>query len=206
MPVRFSVQAGSLMMTGVVLSWLSLASWHPELRAQDKPPVDRAGEPNVPLYGAFERQVANPKTYSNPFDFQVVELKTQFTSPSGKKVSFFGFYDGDGKGGQTGHVWAFRFMPDEIGRWRYTYSWTDGSPGDSGRFEVRDTGLAGPLKVATDNSWYFMTARDKPFQARPYGMHHYLVWSRTRRMSTELAAFKTALKTRVIDRGYCRRS
>jgi hypothetical protein len=202
MSTHFDLRAGALMMAGIVFGWLSIASWHAALHAQDKPAVDRAGKPHVPLYGVFERQVKNPKTYSNPFDFQVIDLKTEFKAPSGKTVSFFGFYDGDGKGGQTGHVWAFRFMPGEVGRWQYFYSWTDGSNGGSGSFEVGDTGLAGPLKVATDNSWYFMTAREKPFHARPYGMHHYLVWSSTRRMSTELAAFKKALKTRVIERGY----
>jgi hypothetical protein len=199
---RINLSAAALLVSVAVGGWLCSENWLAIVQAQDKPAVDRAGEPHVPRYGVFERQVKNTKTYSNPFDFPVVELKTQFTSPSGKAASFFGFYDGDGKGGQTGHVWAFRFMPDEIGLWRYTYSWTDGSDGGAGSFEVRDTGLAGPLKVAVDNSWYFMTARDKPFHARPYGMHHYLVWSRTRRMSTELAAFKKALKTRVIDRGY----
>ena len=129
----------------------------------------------VALYGVFEQQVTNDKSYSNPFDLRVVELRTKFTSPSGKTVSFFGFHDGDGKGGQAGNVWAFRFMPDEVGRWHYSYSWTDGTEGGSGSFEVRDTGLAGPLKVATDNPWYFTAERGEPFHARPYGMHHYLV-------------------------------
>jgi hypothetical protein len=161
-----------------------------------------AAAPRVPLYGVFERQVTNAKGYSDPFDFQVVELRSTFTAPSGKTVSFFGFHNGNGKGSQTGNVWAFRFMPDEVGRWRYSYSWTDRTAGGSGSFEVSDTGLPGPLHVATDNPWYFMTARGKPFHARPYGMHHFLVWSATRRMATELASFKRALTTRVIDRRY----
>lgn len=163
-----------------------------------------AGErvPHVPVYGVFEHEVTNAKPYSNPFDFQVVELKTVFVAPSGRKLSFFGFHDGDGMGGQTGQVWRFRFMPDETGPWHYSYSWTDGTAGGSGSFTVKDTGLDGPLRVAADNPWYFMTARAKPFHARPYGMHHFLVWSPTRRMSTELVSFKQALRTKVIDRGY----
>ncbi|HOW66753.1 MAG TPA: DUF5060 domain-containing protein [Candidatus Paceibacterota bacterium] len=160
------------------------------------------GVPRVPLYGMFERQVTNGKPYSNPFDFQVVELQTTFVAPSGRKMSFFGFHDGDGIGGQTGQVWRFRFMPDETGPWHYSYSWTDDTEGGSGSFEVKDTGLEGPLRVAADNPWYFMTARGKPFHARPYGMHHFLVWSPTRRMSTELGSFKEALRAKVIDRGY----
>jgi hypothetical protein len=91
-----------------------------------------AAVPRVGLYGVFERHVTNGKRYSNPFDFQVVELKTRFTAPSGKTVSLFGFHDGDGKGGQKGPVWTFRFMPDEVGRWQYSYTWTDGTAGGSG--------------------------------------------------------------------------
>jgi len=117
----------------------------------------------VNLYGVFETQVTNGKTYSNPFDFNVIELQAAFTSPSGATKSFFGFYDGDGAGGQTGNVWKLRFMPDEVGTWTYSYSWTDGSPGGTGSFTVIDSGLGGPLKVAADNSWYFQNARGNPF-------------------------------------------
>jgi hypothetical protein len=166
--------------------------------------LESSAAANAPteLYGVFEGQVANQKAYTNPFDFRVIELKSEFTAPSGKKISFFGFHDGDGEGGQTGNVWKFRCMPDEVGTWQYTYSWSDGTAGGKGAFEVEDTGLPGPLIVATDNPWYFMTSRGKPFHARPYGLHHYLIWSQTHRLSTELAAFKQTLQTKVVDRGY----
>jgi hypothetical protein len=106
------------------------------------------------LYGVFEQAVKNDNTYSNPFDFRVIELRARFTAPSGKMLNFWGFYDGDGIGGQTGNVWKCRCMPDEVGTWKYSYAWSDGTPGGEGTFEVADTGLAGPLKVATDNPWY----------------------------------------------------
>jgi hypothetical protein len=154
------------------------------------------------LYGIFESEVTNGKSYANPFDFRTVELRTDFTSPSGRTLSFFGFYDGDGKGGQTGDVWKFRCMPDEVGTWKYRYFWTDGSPGGEGTFDVEDTGLPGPLKVASDNPWYFMTSRGEAFHARPYGMHQYLTWSQTHRLPTELEGFLLALQEKVIDRGY----
>lgn len=125
----------------------------------------------VGLYDVWETKVTNSKTYSNPFDYTVIELKATFTSPSGAKTNFFGFYDGDGNGGQTGNVWKLRFMPDKVGTWTYTYSWTDGTSGGSGSFTVNDTGLPGPLKVATDNPWYFMDSRGKPFHYRGYGIH-----------------------------------
>ena len=82
----------------------------------------------------FEIQVTNDNTYYNPFDFDEIELQAVFTSPTGREIDFFGFYDGDGNGGQTGNVWRLRFMPDEFGIWTYTYTWTDGTPGGSGDF------------------------------------------------------------------------
>jgi len=40
--------------------------------------------------------------------------------------------------------WKLRFMPDELGTWNYSYTWTDGTSGGSGNFQVVDTGLPGP--------------------------------------------------------------
>jgi hypothetical protein len=131
------------------------------------------GVAQVGLYDVREIQVVNSRSYSNPFDFTVIELQATFKAPSGRRVNVFGFYDGNGNGGQTGKVWNLRFMPDEPGSWHYAYSWTDGTIGGSGSFEVVDTGLPGPLKIATDNPWYFMTARGEPFHARPYGMQDF---------------------------------
>lgn len=129
---------------------------------------------SVGLYDVFEKSVTNSKSYSNPFDFNVVELQTKFTSPSGRTVSYFGFYDGNGAGGQTGNVWKLRFMPDETGTWNYSWTWTDGTAGGAGSFTCTDTGLPGPLKVATDNSWYFMDSRGQPFHYRGYSVFGWL--------------------------------
>ena len=118
-----------------------------------------AAPQEVGLYDVFEIEVINTKVYSNPFDYTVIELQATFTSPSGKQIPFFGFYDGDGNGGQTGNVWKLRFMPDEIGTWTYTYIWTDGTPGGSGSFDVVDTGLPGTLQIDSDNSWYLENSR-----------------------------------------------
>jgi len=88
------------------------------------------------LYETWEIEVINSKKYSNPFDFKEIELQASFHAPSGKTVSFFGFFDGNGSGGQSGNVWRLRFMPDEKGTWSYSYSWSDGTSGGSGSFEV----------------------------------------------------------------------
>ena len=156
----------------------------------------------VDLYGVWEMQVANSRKYSNPFNFAEIELQATFIGPSGKKINFFGFYDGDGNGRQTGSIWKLRFMPDELGVWNYVYTWTDGTIGKSGRFKVVDTGLPGPLKIATDNPWYFMTARGAPFHARPYGMQDFgprIGISSWERISTD---YIDTLKSKVLSRGY----
>lgn len=156
----------------------------------------------VGLYDVFETAVSNTKPYANPFDFHVIELRATFTAPSGREVPFFGFYDGDGKGGQSGPVWKLRFMPDETGAWGYRYTWSDGTPGGSGRFTVRDTGLPGPLKVDPRHPWYFVDSRGKPFHLRGYSLHHFVQQTPTRTLTRELAAFRKVLRTRVVERRY----
>jgi len=159
-----------------------------------------------PLYGLFETSVTNPNLYTNPFDFNEIELQATFTAPSGKQTNFFGFYDGDGNGGQTGNVWKLRFMPDEVGTWSYTYDWTGSSPnkptGGSGSFSVVDTGLPGPLKVATDNSWYFEDARGNPFDWRGYDMHIMAAYSPSHSIVNDIDWYLNNIQTRAIDPGY----
>jgi hypothetical protein len=91
-----------------------------------------ASAQTVPLYKVFETAIRNPKTYADPFTGVV--LSAEFVAPLGQKTAFWGFYDGDGQGGQTGDVWKLRFMPSEVGTWAYSYAWSDGSAGGSGRF------------------------------------------------------------------------
>lgn len=187
--LRSPVAMGSFFPVALILL---LAAWAASAEAQS------AG-----LYDVFERSVTNSKTYSNPFDFNVIELRTTFTHVgSGRIFSYFGFYDGNGAGGQTGNVWKMRFMPDATGTWNYSWTWTDGTPGGSGSFTCADTGLPGPLKIATDNSWYFMDARGRPFHCRGYCVWGWLTWSATGKLEQEVGNFKNMLQTRVVDRGY----
>ena len=98
----------------------------------------------VPLWGQFQTQFRNENSYANPF--QDVTLEATFTAPSGRRVKFLGCYDGDGEGGQTGHFWRLRFMPDEVGRWSFTSVFSDGSAGISGGFSCVSQGAKpGPL-------------------------------------------------------------
>lgn len=164
--------------------------------------VDVGPVQDIGLYDVFEVSVENGNTYDNPFDFNEIELQATFISPSGRRIPFFGFYDGDGSGGQSGTVWKLRFMPDETGVWTYDYVWTDGTPGNFGQFNVVDTGLRGPLKVATDNSFYFMDARNQPFHWRGYDMHSFLRSTATHKITQEIDAYTAAIQSLIIDRGY----
>lgn len=112
--------------------------------------VTHAESENVALWDRFETQIVNNKRYTNPF--KNVELKATFTNPNGKSIDFFGYYDGDGHGGQIGNVWKLRFMPDEIGTWSYTCRFSDGSPGETGEFTCVDRNAKpGPLR--TEGRW-----------------------------------------------------
>jgi hypothetical protein len=157
---------------------------------------------SVRKYDIFERSVTNANSYTNKFDFNVIELRTSFTSPSGKTYSFFGFHDGDGQGGQNGNIWKFRFMPDETGTWTYSWSWTDGTPGGSGSLTTFDDGLLpGPLRVASDRSWYFENSRGQPFHFRGYDLHNFFYWMPTAEMRNEIGNFKGVLQDS-INKGY----
>lgn len=121
-------------------------------------PVTAVEAANVPLYDRFETNMdyqaltGQPHAYSDPF--YGVELKATFTSPSGKTVSWWGFFDGDGLGGQTGNIWKLRYMPDELGTWTYTWQFSDSSANGSGSFVAVSTGARpGPLKHAADHHW-----------------------------------------------------
>lgn len=106
----------------------------------------------VPLFRVFEKQVTNDKSYSNKFDG--VTLETTFTSPSGNKYDFWGFYDG--AGGNTGNVWKLRFMPDEVGTWSYTWSFSDRSKFGSGTFDcISSGGGPGVVQPYTENSHWW---------------------------------------------------
>src|SRR5688572_13774860 len=93
------------------------------------PPSVEIGKHKV-LELAFTAAAAPP----NPFD--VYLLKLEVTDPAGKTFTVEGFYDGDGKGGQSGNVWKARLTPYMAGAWRWRTV-----PGDAP--DSRLAGLAG---------------------------------------------------------------
>src|SRR5690606_11428785 len=70
----------------------------------EKPPV------TVPRWEMHEFELHGSSSVDNPF--RDAALLGEFTSPSGRKITAEGFYDG-------GDTWRLRFSPDEEGQWRY---------------------------------------------------------------------------------------
>lgn len=131
-------------------------------------PVALADE--VGVYRVFERSLTNDGDYANPFTD--VELRVDYTAPSGKTWSFWGFYNGDGQGGgdlDNGNVWTLRFMPDEAGTWEYHWRWSDGTEGGSGEFEATTAG-AGPgiIKAYDENPYWFAYNGTEPVYLKSY--------------------------------------
>lgn len=107
----------------------------------------------VPLYRLFDASVINTNDYENKFTD--VRLNVRYQSPRGDMTYFEGFFDGDGKGGgdlRTGDVWKFRFMPNMVGEWLYSYSWSDGTPGGKGSFRVVEDGAGKGILRAYENN------------------------------------------------------
>ena len=131
--------------------------------------ISSASDP-VSLYRLFETSVVNPQNYDN--HFTDVELQVQYQAPSGRLINFMGFYDGDGQGGgdaRHGQVWTMRFMPNEVGTWKYVYRWSDGHPGGSGQFEcvAKDAGK-GIIQAYNQNPHWFAYNGTDPVWVKSY--------------------------------------
>ena len=128
------------------------------------------GTCRVGLYRVFETTITNDKYYANKF--ADVDLTVIYTAPSGKDWEFWGFYDGDGSGGgdlANGTVWKMRFMPDELGRWSYTYRWSDGTPGGDGHFVcVKEGAGKGVLRPYEKNPHWFAYNGTEPVWLKSY--------------------------------------
>ncbi|MFO7657214.1 MAG: DUF5060 domain-containing protein [Bacteroidales bacterium] len=122
---------------------------------------------SVPKYKVFEKDVVNSSNYGNKFTD--VALNVQYKSPSGKQYDFYGFYDGNGKGGYDGNIWKIRFMPNEVGKWEYTYSWSDGTKGGRGIFECASEGAGkGILQPYKNNPHWFAYNGTEPVWLKSY--------------------------------------
>jgi hypothetical protein len=88
----------------------------------------------TPCYGTAEVSLASTSPYNaatgtpNPFDFNVT---AQVTSPTGRRFTVPGFFDGNGAGGASGNIFKVRIYTDQVGTWSYTVS--SDVPGLNGR-------------------------------------------------------------------------
>jgi hypothetical protein len=145
---------------------------HKQLLSEARTPTPQAistQATEIPLWGVFETSITNTHSYTNPF--LDTELLATFISPSGKTFDFFGFFDGDGQGGQTGNVWKLRFMCTERGAWAWSAMFIDDVPGSSGSFQCVDGTFPGPLRVDAANPHWLKQANGDHFFPRWYYLH-----------------------------------
>jgi hypothetical protein len=71
----------------------------------------------VKIWEKFENEFTSSKAYEKPI-YQVKEFSVTFTSNTGRKRKVNGFWDG-------GNTWKVRFMPDEMGEWKWITSCSD---------------------------------------------------------------------------------
>lgn len=144
--------------TWVVMTTLAVLGWTQAAVAQ------------VGQYRVFETEVINNNNYGNKF--ADVELLVDYTAPSGKKTEFWGFFDGDGNGGgdrSTGNVWKMRFMPDEVGTWKYVWRWSDGAEGGAGTFEAtKENAGKGIIQAYAKNPHWFAYNGTEPVWLKSY--------------------------------------
>lgn len=124
----------------------------------------------VGLNRLFEFSIENNNAYANKFND--AELRCKYTAPSKRVIEFSGFYDGDGQGGgdaKKGNIWKLRFMPDELGEWEYSWSWSDGTEGGKGSFTCVAEGAGkGILRPYKENPRWFAYNGTKPVWIKSY--------------------------------------
>lgn len=126
--------------------------------------------PQIGLYRTFERTIVNENDYSNKFSD--VDLKCTYYSPSGDSTEFMGFFDGNGTGGgdlTTGNIWKIRFLPNEVGEWKYRWEWSDTTTGGEGTF-MCDSSNAGKgiLRPYKDNPRWLAYNGTEPVWLKSY--------------------------------------
>ncbi|MCP4414793.1 MAG: DUF5060 domain-containing protein, partial [Gammaproteobacteria bacterium] len=142
--------------------------------------IESVNSETLGLYEKFEIIVRIENvTYSNPYDPEQVDLRAEFTAPSGKVWEIFGFYDNYNDANQ----WKVRFAANETGSWSYhlvlqSVSGSANSPDSS--FDVIDSDYHGWINVSAVNPHYFVHDDGTPY----YAVGPYFPW-RVNNSSTE---------------------
>lgn len=108
--------------------------------------VAAAPAAEIGRWDRFENTVTNTRSYSDPYND--VTLKVTYSAPHGERIEFWGFYDG-------GSIWKLRFLPHQLGEWRYEAVFSDGARGVSGRFRVVASDIPGLIGVDEHNPIWF---------------------------------------------------
>jgi hypothetical protein len=113
----------------------------------------------------------------NPFmDYRMI---VRFTAPSGRTYDVPGFYNGDGRGGDSGSTWQARLTPDEKGIWQYHISFDSGD--DVGL--STDPNLGTPLSPDGENGAFSIEETDK--QSPDFRAHGRILHDGTRYLTTQ---------------------
>ncbi|MEM6646752.1 MAG: DUF5060 domain-containing protein [Bacteroidota bacterium] len=104
------------------------------------------GQNTVGLWDQFEVEVPNATAYTDPF--RNVDLDVIYTRPDGTEHAFWGFHAEDG-------LWTIRYMPDQLGTWTYRATFSDGTPGMEGQFDVVPSDLPGLVGHDVANPMWF---------------------------------------------------
>jgi hypothetical protein len=83
-------------------------------------------------------------------------LTGEFTSPSGKVMAVWGFYDGD-------DTWRLRFTPDEEGTWSYRLRGMGIDLSETGRLRCTPPRGRGFIRIHPDNPYAFAYSDGTPF-------------------------------------------
>ncbi|MBN1506319.1 MAG: DUF5060 domain-containing protein [Sedimentisphaerales bacterium] len=125
------------------------------LSAAAKEPAIRSAQPEsrtIGLYEKFELRIDLDATHENPYDPEQVDVQAEFTAPSGKKQTMWGFYNPSG----WSRLWMVRFSPTEKGTWSYIVKVTDrqgSAQGRSGTFTVTDSPHHGFVSIAPNQRY-----------------------------------------------------
>ena len=106
------------------------------------------------LYEKFELRIDLDATYTNPYDPEEIDLQAEFTSPTGKRWTIWGFYNPS----SWSHLWMVRFAPIEKGTWKYVVKVTDRegtAQSRAGTFLAVDSPHHGFIRIAP-NKRYLM--------------------------------------------------
>lgn len=108
-------------------------------------------------YGRFEASYER-EYQGNPFS---IELNVEIVSPSNRTVCLWGFYDG-------GNTWRFRFMPEEVGVFKYCASFSDGVSAGCGEFTCVEGDIPGMVAADQTNPMWFGYSSGKHFFMRSF--------------------------------------